>query len=175
MRRQVIRWALPVVLLASGGAGAALAATASVHSTKGTVNAVKSAKFGTILASASGRTLYRYTLDRKGVNKCSSDPQCKPYWPPLLVKAGVKPTVGGAAKAGLIGTMKAKTGWRQVTYAGYPLYTYVGDSKVGQTKGQGFEKVWYVVNSSGAFVKHAVSSGSGSGAGTTTSGGAAWG
>lgn len=176
MRRQAIRWALPLVLLASAGVGAALAATAS-HSSTGTVSTAKSAKYGTILVTASGRTLYRYTLDRKGVNKCTSNPGCKPYWPQLLVKVGAKPTVGGSASAGLVGTIKAKAGWRQVTYAGYPLYMYVGDSGAGQVKGQAFQKEWYVVNTKGAFVKHAVSSGGGGNGGgkTTTTTGAGWG
>jgi predicted lipoprotein with Yx(FWY)xxD motif len=167
MRRQAIRWALPLVLLVSAGVGAALAATAS-HSSTGTVSTAKSAKYGTILVAKNGRTLYRYTLDTKGVNKCTSNPGCKPYWPQLLVKAGVKPTVGGAASAALVGTIKAKTGWRQVTYAGYPLYMYVGDSKAGQLKGQNFQSEWYVVNTKGAFVKHAVAGGGGNGGGTTT-------
>jgi predicted lipoprotein with Yx(FWY)xxD motif len=174
MRRQAIRWALPLVLLASAGVGAALAATAS-HTSSGTVSTAKSAKFGTILVAKNGRTLYRYTLDKKGVNKCTGNPGCKPYWPQLLVKAGVKPTVGGAASAGLVGTIKAKTGWRQVTYAGYPLYMYVGDSKAGQVKGQAFQSEWYVVNAKGAFVKHAVSSGGGGGGNTTTTTGGGWG
>jgi predicted lipoprotein with Yx(FWY)xxD motif len=174
MRRRAIRWALPFVLLASAGVGAALAATAAVHSARGTVSTAKSAKYGTILVTKSGRTLYRYTLDRRGVNKCTSNPACKALWLQLLVKTGVKPTVGGAASAGLVGTIKAKTGWRQVTYAGYPLYTYVGDSGAGQVKGEGYQSQWYVVNTKGAFVKHAVASGGGGGGGTTTSG-STWG
>jgi predicted lipoprotein with Yx(FWY)xxD motif len=175
MRRQAIRWALPLVLLASVGVGAALAATAA-HSSKGTVSTAKSAKFGTILVAQNGRTLYRYTLDKKGVNKCTAVAICKKYWPQLLVKTGVQPTVGGAASAGLVGTIKAKSGWRQVTYAGYPLYTFAGDSGAGQVKGQGFQSEWYVVNTKGAFVKHAVSGGGGGGGNnTTTTTGAGWG
>ena len=173
MRRQAIRWALPLVLLASVGVGAALAAKASVQSGT-TVKTAKVSKYGTVLVSSSGKTLYRYTLNGKGVNKCTPDAACRALWPQLLVKAGVKPTVGGGASAGLIGTMKAKTGWRQVTYAGYPLFTYKGDSAAGQTKGQGFQSQWYVVNTKGAFVKHAVSGGGGGGGTTTTSGGG-WG
>jgi predicted lipoprotein with Yx(FWY)xxD motif len=175
MRRQAIRWALPLVLLASVGVGAALAATASRTSTgTGTVSTAKSAKFGTILVAKNGRTLYRYTLDKKGVNKCTAVAICRKYWPQLLLKAGAKPTVGGAASAGLVGTIKAKTGWRQVTYAGYPLYTFAGDSGAGQVKGQGFQSQWYVVNNKGAFVKHAVSGGGGGG-NTTTTTGSSWG
>ena len=170
MSGRTIRWALPLLLLVPLGVGVAMAASSSSGAT-GTVKAVKSKSFGTILVSAKGRTLYRYTVDRRNTNRCTSNPTCNKYWPPLLVKAGTKPTAGGGAKAALLGTIKAKNGMRQVTYAGWPLYYFIGDSAAGQTKGQAFEKQWYVVNTSGALVKSAVAAP----APTTTSGGTAWG
>jgi predicted lipoprotein with Yx(FWY)xxD motif len=166
----MIRWVLPLLLLASIGVGVAMAASSSSSAT-GTVKAVKSKTFGTILENSKGRTLYRYTHDRKNVNTCTPDPACNKYWPPLLVKAGAKPTAGAGAKAAMLGTIKAKNGMRQVTYAGWPLYTFAGDSAAGQTKGQAFEKQWYVVNTSGGLVKSAVAAPTP----TTTSGGSAWG
>src|SRR6478672_499885 len=105
--RRLIRWGLPLVLVAVAGAGAAMAATAHVHTSAATVKVAKSSKFGTILVGSTGRTLYRYTLDRKGVNRCSSNATCNKYWPPLLVKPAAKPTVGTGAKAALVGTIKA--------------------------------------------------------------------
>ena len=62
---------------------------------------------------------------------------------------------------------------RQVTYAGWPLYFFAGDTAAGQTKGQGFEKQWYVVNTSGALVKRAITTPTTTTA--TTTGGPAWG
>jgi predicted lipoprotein with Yx(FWY)xxD motif len=170
MTGRTIRWLLPLLLLVPLGVGAAMAATSSARAT-GTVNVVKSKSFGTILVTAKGRTLYRYTIDRKGVNRCSSDATCNKYWPPLLVKAGTKPTAGAGAKAAKLGTIKAKNGMRQVTYAGWPLYTFAGDTSAGQTKGQGFEKQWYVVNTNGGLVRSAVAAPTP----TTTTGGTAWG
>ena len=70
---------------------------------------------------------------------------------------------------------------RQVTYGGWPLYYFAGDKAAGQVNGQGFEKTWYVVNTKGALVKHAVNqnasnpSPSPSPSPTTTSSGSAWG
>jgi predicted lipoprotein with Yx(FWY)xxD motif len=133
-----------------------MAATAHTHSSAATVKVVKNGKFGMILIGSNGRTLYRYTLDRKGVNRCSSNATCNKYWPALLVKPAVKPTVASGANAALVGTIKATHGMRQVTYAGFPLYFFAGDKKAGQTTGQGFQSEWYVVNTAGAFVKHAV-------------------
>jgi predicted lipoprotein with Yx(FWY)xxD motif len=170
MTGRAIRWMLPLLLVVPLGVGVAMAATSSSRAT-GTVKAVKSKSFGSILVGAKGRTLYRYTVDRKGVNRCSANATCNKYWPPLLVKAGAKPTAGAGAKAAKLGTIKAKNGMRQVTYAGWPLYYFAGDTSAGQTKGQGFEKQWYVVNTNGALVKRAVAAPTP----TTTSGGNAWG
>lgn len=176
MRARTITWLLLLALAAVAGVGAAMAATAR-HATAGTVRTAARSPFGTILVSATGRTLYRYTRDSKHVNRCSSVPVCNKYWPPLLVKPSLKPTAGGAAKAALLGTIKGPHGMRQVTYAGWPLYFFAGDKRAGQMRGEDFLKQWYVVNTAGAFVKHAVSSGGGGGGGggggvgTTTSGG----
>ncbi len=178
MTSRMIRWVLPLLLLVPLGVGVAMAASSS-PSANGTVKTVKSKAFGKILVSAKGRTLYRYTVDRKNTNRCTSDPACSKYWPPLLVKAGVKPTAGTGVKAAMLGTIKAKNGMRQVTYAGWPLYTFIGDSAAGQTKGQAFEKDWYVVNTSGALVKHATAApaptSTSTSTPTTTSGGYGYG
>jgi predicted lipoprotein with Yx(FWY)xxD motif len=174
----MIRWLLPVAVIAAIGAGAAMAATSATNSSAPSVKTVASAKYGTVLVSASGRMLYRYTIDSKGVNRCTTNATCNKYWLPLLVKATAKPTAGAGVKASLLGTIKAKAaGMLQVTYAGFPLYTFAGDTKAGQVNGEGFQKQWYVVNAKGALVKSAVASGSGSGSGygTTTTSGSAWG
>ena len=156
----MIRWFLALSVIAALGAGAAMAATTALHSSAPTVKTAVNAKFGTVLVSSTGKTLYRFTVDSKGVNRCTSNATCNKYWPPLLVKATAKPIAGGDASASLLGTIKATHGMRQVTYAGFPLYSFAGDTKAGQTSGQGFQKQWFVVNTNGAFVKHAVSSGS---------------
>jgi predicted lipoprotein with Yx(FWY)xxD motif len=183
MRSRMIRWLLPVALVTALGAGAAMAATSAFRSTTPSVKAFDSATFGKVLVSSTGRTLYRYTIDGKGVNRCSSVPVCNKYWPALLVKAGAKPSAGPGVSAAMLGTITAAHGMRQVTYGGFPLYLFAGDAKAGQVKGQGFDKQWYVVSTKGALVKHAVGSGSGApaappadpGYGTTTTGADAWG
>ena len=109
MTGRTIRWVLPLLLLVPLGVGVAMAASSSTGST-GTVKAVKSTSFGTILVSSRGRTLYRYTIDRRGVNRCSSNATCNKYWPPLLVKAGTKPTAGSGAKAPSSARSRRRTG-----------------------------------------------------------------
>jgi predicted lipoprotein with Yx(FWY)xxD motif len=60
---------------------------------------------------------------------------CASYWPPLLTHG--KPVANGGADQSLIGTIKRADGSRQVTYAGHRLYTFVQDTKRGQTNGEG--------------------------------------
>jgi hypothetical protein len=58
------------------------------------------------------------------------------------------------------------------------LYTYVGDTKAGQVKGEGTDKTWYVVNTKGALVKKAVATTTNSTTTTPTTtagGGSTWG
>ncbi len=55
-------------------------------------------------------------------------------------------------RSGLLGTTRRANGSEQVTYAGYPLYRFVGDRKPGQTKGEGSEAFgagWDVLSPAG--------------------------
>jgi Secreted repeat of unknown function len=54
------------------------------------------------------------------------------------------------------GVTKRTDGKWQVTYAGHPLYTLVGDTKAGQTTGEGlrnFGAAWDVVAASGRAIE----------------------
>jgi predicted lipoprotein with Yx(FWY)xxD motif len=44
------------------------------------------------------------------------------------VPARGRPLAGGGARARLVGTTARRDGTRQLTYAGHPVYLYVGDS-----------------------------------------------
>ncbi len=141
-------------LVALFAAGAAFAAVHVV----GTVRTAHNATLNTtILVDQNGRTLYHITSDKGGHITCSG--ACAAIWPPLLVPKGTKPTAGPGVAKGKLGTVKRPDGRLQVTYGGLTLYRYSGDSKAGQAKGEGFEKLWYVSDSSGKLVKKAVSSG----------------
>jgi predicted lipoprotein with Yx(FWY)xxD motif len=145
---------LVVGLVALFAAGAAFAA---VH-VAGTVRTAHNATLNTtILVDQNGRTLYHITTDKGGNITCSG--ACATIWPPLVVPKGTKPTAGPGITKSKLGTVERPDGRIQVTYAGLTLYRYSGDSKAGQAKGEGFEKLWYVSDSSGKLVKKAVSSG----------------
>lgn len=145
-----LRRVLPLALLALVGAGVAVAATGG-HT--GTVNTQKTAKLGTVLVNASGRTLYHLTTEAHGKIKCTG--VCATAWPPLTINAGAKPTAGTGVTQAKLGTIKRPDGRTQVTYNGFPLYRYGDDRKRGQVEGQGEQHIWFVVAPSGKVVKTA--------------------
>jgi predicted lipoprotein with Yx(FWY)xxD motif len=158
-----------VAALAAGGSASAGARPSSLHAghAKRTLVKLRKTSLGEVLVDASGRTLYLYTPDRHDKSVCYG--QCASYWPPLLTTG--KPRAGAGVKAKLLGVTKRKGGSRQVTYAGHPLYLFVQDSKPGQTTGEEFQTVWYVVSAAGKKVeKEAASTSTTTQTTTTTSG-----
>jgi predicted lipoprotein with Yx(FWY)xxD motif len=168
MRSHWIRWSLPFVLLAVVGVGVAMASMSS--SSGAAVRGSSTSTYGTVLVDASGMTLYRYTPDSKGVNTCTHVAACNKAWPRLLVKGTAKPKVGGGASTALVGTIKQTKGLTQVSYGGFPLYTFSGDKKAGDVNGEGLGGTWYVVDVKGALVKHAVAASSTTATTTSSSG-----
>lgn len=127
-------------LLAMAVAGAALAA--GTGRSARVVSTAKNASLGeTVLVNMTGRTLYSLSVERKGRFICT-DKTCLSFWHPLVVKAGVTPT---GAKS--LATVRRPDGRRQVTYKGGPLYTFSGDSRRSDAKGEGFKDVgvWHAV------------------------------
>ena len=138
--------------------------TAGAGAPKGTLVALGKTALGKVLVDARGRTLYLFEKDKRGVSACYG--ACATYWPPLLSPAKARP--GSGVRASLLGVTRRANGKRQVTYAGHPLYTYAGDTKAGQTAGEGlknFGASWDVVSASGRAVEPATSDSSGSGQG----------
>jgi predicted lipoprotein with Yx(FWY)xxD motif len=141
------------------GALAALAAAALISTglagpsgSSATVR-VSQSKLGRILVDGRGRSLYLFEKDRRGKSSCNG--ACATAWPPLL--ASGKPRAGAGVKASLLGRTNRKDGRWQVTYNRHPLYTFVKDTKKGQTKGENidaFGAEWYLVSSSGAKVEN---------------------
>jgi predicted lipoprotein with Yx(FWY)xxD motif len=175
MQARLIRWVVAAVSVAALGAGGVMAATAGTQSTTATVRAVQNGRYGMVLVNSRGLSLYRFMLDHRGISRCSG--ACAVTWPPLLVSGTAKPTVGGGAIRSLVGTIRRANGTRQVTYAGFPLYRYAGDTGPGMTTGEGlnsFKAKWWLVNTRGLIVTHAMTTPSTTSSGTTTSGGG-WG
>jgi predicted lipoprotein with Yx(FWY)xxD motif len=111
-------------------AGFSTAVAASVSGS--TVSTAKTG-LGRVIVNGRGHTLYLFEKDKRGKSMCSG--ACAAYWPPLITHG--KPLAAGGAKQSLLGTIKRSNGARQVTYAGHPLYTYLLDTRRGQTSGEG--------------------------------------
>ena len=114
--------------------------------------AVRSSSYGRILFDGRGFVLYAFTHDRNGRSSCSG--ACAKAWPPYLVAR--RPAAGTGAKASLIGVVRRANGRLQATYAGRPLYYYVGDTKPGQILCQNvleFGGYWRVVRPSGTPIR----------------------
>jgi predicted lipoprotein with Yx(FWY)xxD motif len=125
-------------------------ATAGSAALRPTVKVVRTSALGRVLVTSSGLTLYHYTDEKRGKIACNG--ACARFWPPLLVTAGMKPTAGPGVAASKLGTIKRPDGGLQVTYNGLALYRYAPDRKAGDVKGQGVEREWYVISSSGKIV-----------------------
>ena len=96
---------------------------------------------GTVLTANNGLTLYSLSVEKHGKFICTGS--CLADWHPLVVAAGGKPT-GPVA----LGVIKRPDGKRQVTFKGRPLYTFDGDSKKGDAKGEGIRDVgtWHAAS-----------------------------
>jgi len=119
-----------------------------------------------VLVSGQGRTLYIFEPDKRAKVTCTGG--CATTWPPVML-AGAKASTGGAVKAALVSSDPDPAGGRVVTYNGWPLYLFAGDSGAGTANGQALNSsggLWYVVTPAGAVVTKKARSGSPSG-GTT--------
>jgi predicted lipoprotein with Yx(FWY)xxD motif len=135
----------------SGGVEAATGTSPYYEVKTGTVRGL-----GTVLVNGQGLTLYMFVPDdQRGRSTCYG--ACASGWPPLRLPSGqTVPVAGGQAKTSLLGTTTRTDGGVQVTYNGWPLYLWVGDTESGQATGQGIKSLggrWYVLSPNGRVIK----------------------
>ena len=143
------------------GLTAAIVATAQARTPKNAVVSLRKTSLGTILVDPGGGTLYLFEKDSKGTSACTS--ACLNYWPAFTSRT--VPRAGTGVRQSLLGLAKPQHGLRQVTYAGHPLYSFVGDKRAGQTSGEGlsnFGADWYALSAGGRKVEQNQSSNSSS-------------
>ena len=140
----VVVFVVCVALLLSGsGMGAASPSQETVTARVST--------YGRILFDGRGFALYAFTRDRAG--RSASSVACAAAWPPYVVKA--RPRAGNGVAPSMLATRRRGGGF-QVTYAGKPLYYYVGDRKPLQVLCQDvveFGGRWLVVRPDGRTVR----------------------
>jgi predicted lipoprotein with Yx(FWY)xxD motif len=124
----------------------------STPAAPGSSVAVGTSTFGSILFDGRGFALYAFTRDP--LHRATCYGACAKAWPPYIVRS--RPSAGKGARASLTGTVRRSDGKLQATYAGRPLYFYVGDTKPGLVLCQNvkeFGGLWLVVRGGGALVR----------------------
>jgi predicted lipoprotein with Yx(FWY)xxD motif len=144
MRKSALNRSIFFLLLPALAAGILLTSSlAGARISSGTKTVVKEggnpAADNGFLTNLKGRTLYTLSNER---SRFVCKGACLQSWPPLVIGTDLKPT--GAAK---LGTRARPDREIQVTYKGRPLYTYAGDTKKGDTNGEGLKTgggTWHV-------------------------------
>ena len=111
------------------------------------MSATSNAALGQILVDSKGFTVYVFDSDKNGTIACVN--QCANAWPPVTLTAGATLPTTGALAADLT-TVARPDGAQQVAYKGRPVYRFGGDTKPGDTKGEGVLNLWHAVKLSQA-------------------------
>jgi predicted lipoprotein with Yx(FWY)xxD motif len=141
-----------LILLSALAAALAFTATTMAGERAAPTLTVHSSAYGKVLFDGRGFVLYAFTKDPRRRSACTG--ACAKAWPPYVVRGPVR--AGARVKASLLGTIRRSNGKRQVTYAGRPLYYYVGDEKPRQILCQNVDEfggLWLVVRPSGKPVR----------------------
>jgi predicted lipoprotein with Yx(FWY)xxD motif len=131
-----------LVLAVAAGSSALASSSPSLN--------VRRTDIGRTLVDGHGRTLYMFERDRRDMSNCSG--VCLTVWPAMTT--ALKPHAAGGAIGAKVGTIRSH-GQRQVTYAGHPVYYYVGDRKAGDVNGEGLNQFggkWYALSPSGKVI-----------------------
>jgi predicted lipoprotein with Yx(FWY)xxD motif len=128
-------------------------AATDAHAARGAKLQLRHTALGNIVVNGGGHTVFAFTRDSRNHDRCAGTAGCTGIW--RMVTTTGAPSLGPGVKRSLVGTITV-TGARQVTYAGHPLYTYIGDAGPGDTSYVGqsqFGGRWFALNGRGHIVK----------------------
>jgi predicted lipoprotein with Yx(FWY)xxD motif len=120
---RAIRWVLAGLLVIAGCA---------------TLGGAPASFSGGVLVNSAGMTLYTFDHDPAGSGKSVCIDKCAAIWSPLKATTVDKPH-------GDYTLITRDDGSRQWARKGKPLYLWIKDQKPGDKTGDGFGKVWHVV------------------------------
>ncbi|KUF13620.1 SCO0930 family lipoprotein [Streptomyces silvensis] len=106
-------------------------------------------ELGEIVVDGNGMTVYRFTKDSAWPMKSACTGACLKKWP--VVEPVDKNDTLGILKKGFV-TFDRPDGQKQQTIDCWPLYTFAGDKKPGDTNGQGVGGTWYAAAPDGKAV-----------------------
>ncbi|MFJ9850357.1 SCO0930 family lipoprotein [Streptomyces sp. NPDC101150] len=107
-------------------------------------------ELGKIVVDKRGFTVYRFTKDSAWPMKSACTGACLDKWP--VVGPVDKNDAPGIVKKNFL-VMKRPDGIKQQTVNCWPVYTFKGDKRPGDTNGQGVGGTWYAVSPEGKLVK----------------------
>lgn len=105
------------------------------------VKVVHQAQFGNIFATPKQKAIYYWSQEKDHKVHCTGS--CAMAWPPVLVAKGVAVPAHVMGAMGMFGTIVRPDHTRQLTFNGWPLYTYSGDKKPLQVLCDGVDG-WHV-------------------------------
>ncbi|MFE4644925.1 SCO0930 family lipoprotein [Streptomyces sp. NPDC056730] len=103
----------------------------------------KDPKLGDIVVDSKGMTVYRFTKDSAWPMKSACTGACLEKWP--VVAPVDKNDTEGIIKKGFV-TFDRPDGIKQQSIDCWPIYTFAGDTKPGDTNGQGVGGTWFAVS-----------------------------
>jgi predicted lipoprotein with Yx(FWY)xxD motif len=131
----------------SGSSGSSAASTPAATGT-GSLLAAATTSLGTILVDGHGMAVYRFAADSPGHSTCTGT--CLQYWPIVPAPATLPASLTGVGAP--LGVLTRSDGTKQLTVAGWPVYTYAADTTAGVATGQGKNLsggLWWVLSASG--------------------------
>ncbi len=106
------------------------------------------ADLGDHVVTDDGHVLYVFLPDQQGASTCYDG--CAEAWPPLIAEGDV--LAAQELDADAVGTVEREDGSLQVSYFGWPLYTFAQDTEPGMASGQGVGNNWFVIAPDGTVV-----------------------
>ncbi|PRH79233.1 hypothetical protein C6N75_10660 [Streptomyces solincola] len=104
---------------------------------------------GEIVVDRAGMTVYRFQKDSAWPMKTACTGACLKKWP-VVAPVDKNDTEGVSTKGNV--TFARPDGLKQQTMDCWPLYTFAGDKKPGDTNGQGVGGTWWAVSPQGKLV-----------------------
>jgi predicted lipoprotein with Yx(FWY)xxD motif len=132
----------------AGGGGATTSAPSATTALAAADVNVATSSLGDILVDRDGLTLYVFLNDTAGTSTCVD--ACAQAWPPLIATTVA---VGADLDEAGFSLVARPDGTQQLAVNDQPLYLFAGDAAPGDTAGQGFNSVWYVVGQDGTPIR----------------------
>jgi predicted lipoprotein with Yx(FWY)xxD motif len=146
---------LTIALSACGSSGGGSANQQTFRGPAYEVTTSNVSSLGTILVDGDGFSLYLFEPDHQSGQSHCFDP-CAVEWAPLTLPSGMStPLSGPGVSTSKLSTTRRPGGVLQLTYNGWPLYTWAQDLSPGQATGQGLNNLgglWYVMDPEGSAI-----------------------